>query len=151
MIQRTPINMRPPGFKGLSSRVMDIVQIYKWPGNIRELRNFMTRIMIMQDEGEAARELETKISNSEKPRGPFDHPQQSHGAAGMRTVIRDARHHAEAQMIQSALDTSGWNRRRAAQRLEISYRALLYKIQQYRLSPDSREPLGATLSGKAGI
>jgi hypothetical protein len=38
-------------------------------------------------------------------------------------------------MIQSALEANGWNRRRAAQHLNISYRALLYKIQQHRLSP----------------
>jgi DNA-binding NtrC family response regulator len=38
-------------------------------------------------------------------------------------------------MIQSALDAFGWNRRRAAQYLNISYRGMLYKIQQHRLSP----------------
>jgi DNA-binding NtrC family response regulator len=38
-------------------------------------------------------------------------------------------------MIQSALDTFGWNRRRAAQHLNMSYRAMLYKIQQHHLRP----------------
>jgi hypothetical protein len=41
----------------------------------------------------------------------------------------------EMQMIQNALEAFGWNRRRAAQYLNISYRALLYKIQQHRLRP----------------
>jgi DNA-binding NtrC family response regulator len=44
---------------------------------------------------------------------------------------------AEAQMIKNALEVSGWNRRHAAKYLNISYRGLLYKIQQHRLAPKS--------------
>jgi DNA-binding NtrC family response regulator len=40
-------------------------------------------------------------------------------------------------MIQNALEVSGWNRRHAAKYLNISYRGLLYKIQQHRLTPRS--------------
>jgi two-component system response regulator AtoC len=55
--------------------------------------------------------------------------------AGIRSVVRDVKDRTEVQMIQSALDANGWNRRRAAQYLNISYRALLYKIQQHRIRP----------------
>jgi two-component system response regulator AtoC len=56
---------------------------------------------------------------------------------GMRSVVRDMKDRAEAQMIQQALEVSGWNRRHAAKYLNISYRGLLYKIQQHQLSPRS--------------
>jgi two-component system, NtrC family, response regulator AtoC len=55
--------------------------------------------------------------------------------SGMRSVVRDLKDRTEVRMIQEALDASGWNRRHAAQNLNISYRALLYKIQQHRLAP----------------
>jgi DNA-binding NtrC family response regulator len=49
--------------------------------------------------------------------------------------MRDVKDRTEAQLIQDALDVSGWNRRHAAKYLNISYRGLLYKIQQHHLSP----------------
>jgi two-component system, NtrC family, response regulator AtoC len=48
--------------------------------------------------------------------------------------LRSARNRAEIQAIQQALGYSGWNRRRAARLLEISYRSLLLKIQQYKIT-----------------
>jgi hypothetical protein len=50
-------------------------------------------------------------------------------------IVRDVKDRTELQMIQNALDMFGWNRRSAAQYLNISYRSLLYKIQQHRLRP----------------
>ena len=55
--------------------------------------------------------------------------------SGMRSVVRDMKDRAEAQMIKDALEVSGWNRRHAAKYLNISYRGLLYKIQQHQLTP----------------
>jgi DNA-binding NtrC family response regulator len=49
--------------------------------------------------------------------------------------MRDVKDRTEAQLIQDALEVVGWNRRHAAQYLNISYRGLLYKIQQHRLTP----------------
>ena len=54
----------------------------------------------------------------------------------MRSVVRDMKDRAEAQMIKDALEVSGWNRRHAAKYLNISYRGLLYKIQQHHLAPN---------------
>jgi DNA-binding NtrC family response regulator len=53
----------------------------------------------------------------------------------LRATVRDVKDRTELQMIQDALEISGWNRRRAAQYLNISYRGLLYKIQQHGLTP----------------
>lgn len=134
-IRRAPAEMRDGAGNKLPSRLLDAALLYEWPGNIRELRNFVTRTIIMRDPEAAARELETKI---EAARGACS---QAHSngklsnGSGMRSVVRDLKERTEMQMIQDALEISRWNRRQAAQYLNISYRALLYKIQQHRLTP----------------
>jgi transcriptional regulator with PAS, ATPase and Fis domain len=50
------------------------------------------------------------------------------------TSLRVSRAEAELRAISRALDFAGWNRRRAAQLLRISYRGLLYKIRQYNIT-----------------
>jgi DNA-binding NtrC family response regulator len=67
----------------------------------------------------------------------------------MRSIVRDVKDRAEAQMIQETLDASGWNRRHAAQDLNISYRALLYKIQQHRLTPRLPRSLNEAMRSKS--
>jgi transcriptional regulator with PAS, ATPase and Fis domain len=57
-----------------------------------------------------------------------------HNQLGMKGVVNDVKHQAESRIIKEALSASGWNRRRAASNLNISYRSLLYKIQQHGLS-----------------
>lgn len=65
----------------------------------------------------------------------------------MRSIVRDLKERTEMQMIQDALEASRWNRRQAAQCLNISYRALLYKIQQHRLTPrNTRNVIDASTS-----
>lgn len=54
---------------------------------------------------------------------------------GDRLTLRSLRSRAEIQAIQLALGYSGWNRRKAACLLKISYRSLLLKIQQYKITP----------------
>src|SRR6266567_4330805 len=61
MIWRTPPSMKPAGFERFSTALLNLLPLYDWPGNLRELRNFRTRTMIMQDESAAIRELEVKI------------------------------------------------------------------------------------------
>ena len=148
-VRRAPAEMTR-GFAGrLPSRLMDMALQYEWRGNLRELRNFVTRTMVMRDLDAAARELEAKITVSEVDLGreivSGDSP-----CAGIRTVIRDMKDKTEMRMIQNALDICGWNRRRAAQYLNISYRGLLYKIQQHRLRPGRAvEPAPASRSAQS--
>ena len=134
-MRRTPSEMRAETFDRVSTRLMDAAMQYDWPGNLRELRNFITRTTIMQDQEEALRELEQKIN----AQGAFGKaPRMAAVAAprsGMRSIVRDVKARTEMRMIQEALDAAGWNRRHAARDLNISYRALLYKIQQHQLTP----------------
>jgi DNA-binding NtrC family response regulator len=89
----------------------------------------------MRDPETAIRELETKIDAGSRVVQEEAAPLPQTELAGMRSVVRDMKDRAEAQMIKDALDVSGWNRRHAAKYLNISYRGLLYKIQQHRLTP----------------
>jgi two-component system, NtrC family, response regulator AtoC len=137
IIRRFPEALRKGSESAFPSRLLDAMLLYDWRGNVRELRNFVTRTITMRDAETAIRELEKKIAaearlvDQEPSRPP--HARKT----GMRTVVRDMKDRAEAQMIQDALEVSRWNRRHAAKYLEISYRGLLYKIQQHGLSPGS--------------
>jgi DNA-binding NtrC family response regulator len=50
---------------------------------------------------------------------------------GLKSLARSAKDEAEAEAIAKALDETNWNRKQAAVLLQISYKALLYKIRQY--------------------
>ncbi len=135
-IRRTPQEMRRGFGQVLPSRLMDAALLYDWRGNLRELRNFVTRTIVMRDAEVATRELEAKVSASAE-----DSLENSIDAVsscgGIRSIVRDVKNRTESEAIKSALEAFGWNRRRAAQHLDISYRSLLYKIQQHRLRPRS--------------
>ncbi len=146
-IRRAPAAMKGRAASVLSSRLLDAALLYDWPGNLRELRNFVIRTIIMRDPEAAARELESKV---EGPCGAFQAScasTKSLQGLGMRSVVRDLKERTEMQMIQDALEISRWNRRKAAQSLNISYRALLYKIQQHRLTPRTDRDM----NGESGV
>lgn len=138
-IRRLPHEMRNGYGFSFTSRLMDAALLYDWRGNVRELRNFVTRTMTMRDADTAIRELEMKIETGyglEHQDSPAPRSRVTE-KSGMRSVVREMKDRAEAQMIQNALEVYGWNRRHAAKYLNISYRGLLYKIQQHQLSPSA--------------
>ena len=67
----------------------------------------------------------------------------------LKHLVRNLKGGAEAAAIAQSLEVSGWNRKAAANDLQISYKALLYKIKQYNLSPPprKRQPLIEKESG----
>jgi len=112
---------------------------YSWPGNLRELRNFVTRTLILRDEEAAYNYLRTKTKACAPAalaeEAPAELPANKSAAAlGMKDAVNTVKNETEIRMLQDALSASGWNRRRAATNLNISYRTLLYKIQRHRLS-----------------
>jgi DNA-binding NtrC family response regulator len=139
IVRRLPEELRNGYEFTFTPRLMDAVLLYDWRGNVRELRNFVMRTITMRDPDTAVHELETKIAAGY--RIAQNEPERAQTLAadhtGMRSIVRDMKDRAEAQMIQNALEVSGWNRRHAAKYLNISYRGLLYKIQQHRLTPRS--------------
>jgi transcriptional regulator with PAS, ATPase and Fis domain len=137
IVRRSPEELRGGGDFTFSSQLMESVLRYDWRGNVRELRNFVTRTITMRDPETAIDELDVKIAAGSRVQEEPEHVDQKPPMVhtGMRSVMRDMKDRAEAQMIQDALEVSGWNRRHAAKYLNISYRGLLYKIQQHRLAP----------------
>lgn len=125
----------PPTF---SARLFEAAQEYHWPGNLRELRNFVTRLLVLQDEDSAYKQLRagtraraTGVNPALAPCPPAI--TSSAPSTGMKDVVSDMKRQIEGTMIREALIACGWNRRRAALNLNISYRALLYKIQEHGL------------------
>lgn len=158
-IRRIPPEMKSGREQGFSPRLMEAALAYDWHGNLRELRNFVTRAVIMGEPEMAVSELEAKIEAG-RPEPEVREPEvreterlegtPAH-CASMRSIMRSVRDRTEAQLIQNALEASGWNRRRAAQYLRISYRGLLYKIQQYHLTPRLPGELSQPPKPAAGI
>lgn len=139
MMRKQAIKLRintvtiPPG-------LMEAMQRYDWPGNLRELLNFVTRILITRDAEVALAQLVSKSKAGPPKKLPALDEQDPGIGDTMPSVMRELKGHAESRLIKEALDRSGWNRRHAAMQLGISYRSLLYKIQSYQLA-DTRPPL----------
>ncbi len=130
-----------------SSVLLDACQQYAWPGNLRELENFAKRFLAHADEGAALQELLAQpdygsASKSEKGNGNGNGNGNGHGKNGasdeqssLKLLVRNAKGEAERGAIAHALEQTRWNRKAAARLLNVSYRALLYKIQEYHLVP----------------
>jgi two-component system, NtrC family, response regulator AtoC len=137
LVQRGSLELGHP--TTFSDQIIEAAQEYHWPGNLRELSNFVTRTLILQDQESAYNDLRARTrasaaASTNHSSAEITVETKSHTPTGMRDVISDVKNQAEIRMLQDALTASGWNRRRAAINLNISYRSLLYKIQQHKLS-----------------
>jgi two-component system, NtrC family, response regulator AtoC len=111
----------------LSSRTLQMFQDHPWPGNIRELENFVKEIVALGDEQLAVADLEiaardSRMADATEMRGH-----------SLKAAARAASRGAEREMILKALARTRWNRKLAAQELQISYKSLLYKLKQIEL------------------
>jgi DNA-binding NtrC family response regulator len=114
----------------LSPALLEACQAHSWPGNLRELNNFLKRYLILGDESLAAAELQPRPDgNGGSARG--DSAKSGDAGGGLKSLARSAKDEAEGEAIRQALEQTNWNRKRAAELLQISYKALLYKIRQY--------------------
>ncbi len=107
---------------------------YHWPGNLRELGNFVKRYLVIRDEPAALADLESKIPGYFLPPPAHISSVTATTSPDLKSMVRGLKDQAEMQAIRDTLAETKWNRRIAATRLNISYKALLYKIRQYNLS-----------------
>jgi DNA-binding NtrC family response regulator len=122
----------------ISSKLEQECLHYHWPGNLRELGNLVKRYLVLEDENELVDELRSKARDA----GADDGATSSSGRGGLKALVRSLKDDAEAREIQRALDDANWNRKVAAAELNISYKALLYKIKQHGLSPSGSREVG---------
>jgi two-component system, NtrC family, response regulator AtoC len=94
---------------------------YHWPGNIRELKEATRAIVAMGDEALAMGGLRSLLRRTDTTNGE---------KISLKDAARAASREAERELILQVLTRTRWNRRRAAQELQISYKALLYKLKQ---------------------
>jgi transcriptional regulator with PAS, ATPase and Fis domain len=118
---------RPP--LPISTSLQDACMKYPWPGNLRELGNFMKRYIVLADEALAISEL--RSGNTSGQNMPMRHPSAPDGSSDLKSLVRGLKDEAEMQAITRALEQTNWKRKEAAELLNISYKALLYKIRQY--------------------
>ncbi|HVP54626.1 MAG TPA: sigma-54 dependent transcriptional regulator [Candidatus Eisenbacteria bacterium] len=116
----------------ITPRLLKACENYPWPGNIRELENFVKRYLVLGDEAAASAELERNLSPELTPPST---PRFEAQNPDLKQMVKTLKNDAEMEAIANALDESGWNRKRAASILNISYKALLYKIRQYDIRP----------------
>ncbi|HVN37884.1 MAG TPA: sigma-54 dependent transcriptional regulator [Myxococcota bacterium] len=129
--------------KHLSNETMEVFMRYHWPGNVRELENMVRRMVVLGNEQAVLDEISL--------RGPEPEPEEA-GARDMldfeglgaeldkgesidlKAISRRAAQVAEKRVIERVLLQTRWNRKEAAERLQISYKALLYKMKENGLS-----------------
>ena len=134
----------PP--REFSSAALDACQQYSWPGNLPELENFVKRYLVAGDEELPFNNLDSKVIVNDKSyavgaadrmtahAGGSDTEEDQSGPKSLKSVIRSVKCEAERNAIRAALQKTGWNRKSAARLLQVSYRTLLYKIDQYHMS-----------------
>jgi two-component system response regulator AtoC len=105
----------------LSADTKKLFVEYGWPGNLRELEDAARVIVTAGDEALAMGGLRSMLVKTERHNGK---------CVSLKAVSKAASREAERQLILQALTRTRWNRRRAAQELQISYKALLYKLKQ---------------------
>jgi DNA-binding NtrC family response regulator len=135
----------PP--REFSPAIIEAWQAYNWPGNLRELEYCVKRYLMVGDKELAfgrprsAAEGEPEVAALSKVRSvgktaPW--PSQSlggvSGSKSLRSLVQSVKAEAERNAIALALEKTGWNRKAAARLLKVSYRTVLYKIEQYQMT-----------------
>ena len=108
---------------------------YHWPGNIRELENAVKRIVVLGSARPVHQEIVASLSRGTKPATPAAAVAavatvDPNAVISLKEIARQAARDAERVAIKEVLDRVHWNRAKAARLLQISYKALLYKIVQ---------------------
>ena len=126
----------------LEPAAMNLLLRHSWPGNVRELENFARKVVALEDQHLALSDLEA--GGPPLVAEPAAKPVAIAGRSNIRSLkeaSREASRKAEREMILKALERTHWNRKRTARELQISYKALLYKLKQLGLADANDSPV----------
>jgi DNA-binding NtrC family response regulator len=120
----------------LSPQLQQALLEYRWPGNVRELENVMRRLLVYQDSVTIMQELRAAESPRLRPATSGAGDSQPNGKTHPASTIdrlAEVSREAESRLLLDTLQQTRWNRRQAAARLNIEYKAFLYKLQKHGL------------------
>jgi two-component system response regulator AtoC len=127
--------------KHLSEETLAAFMEYEWPGNVRELENMVKRMVVLANEQtvleEILRDQRSRAAAEGEPLLDFEAvgvELQNGGGVDLKAIAKRASQMAEKRVIERVLEQTRWNRKEAAARLQISYKALLYKMRENQLS-----------------
>jgi two-component system response regulator AtoC len=122
--------------KALSPELIVTLEKYHWPGNIRELENIVKRYVILGTDEVITTDLVAREQDFFNPEINVE------GPISLKKLTRQATRELERKVILKVLQAHHWNRKQSARALNISYRALLYKIRDAGLpsNRDRRKP-----------
>lgn len=137
-----------------SKSLLDRCQQYCWPGNMRELESFVKRYLMIGDEqlssagSDQSESTENMLSTpipyiDMKRRSTDEFDNAVSEVTSLKSLIHNVKCEAERTAIEAALEKTGWNRKAAARLLQVSYRTMLYKIEQYHMrlpKPTAQHP-----------
>ncbi len=123
----------------VSPALLDACQNHSWPGNLGQLETFVKSYLVRGGDDELAL---SELGQSWNPHAMVSAPprgaelaESEDRSSGLRSLVQSVKGETERGAIAAALEQTHWNRKAAARLLKVSYRTLLYKIQQYQMSP----------------
>jgi DNA-binding NtrC family response regulator len=134
----------------ITDELRQVMLEYHWPGNVRELENIMRRFLVYQNASMLADELiMTSCTSTPKPVVHTTHTSSVHissseNSSSINRLAEQSRQ-AESKLLLEALEATRWNRRQAAAKLNLEYRAFLYKLQKYGIA-DKKEKSEAAVN-----
>ncbi|MCP4905554.1 MAG: sigma-54-dependent Fis family transcriptional regulator [bacterium] len=121
----------------LSTETMRSLMGYHWPGNVRELENMIKRMVVLGNEQAVLQEIDQResIPKADADTQEFDLAVlaanfENGEELDLKAISRRASRVAEKKVIERVLGMTRWNRKETAKRLQISYKALLYKMKE---------------------
>src|SRR5881296_2731000 len=120
--------------KQLSSETMARLSEHSWSGNVRELENVIRRMVVLTDGEQAFEALLARCRNGHAP----THRTAPLVSEGLKEIARRGAREAERKALVEVLDRVQWNRAEASRILKVSYKTLLNKISECKLSPPSQ-------------
>jgi two-component system response regulator AtoC len=114
--------------KPLSREITGLMQRYNWPGNIRQLENMIRSYVLIGNEETLATDLVSVAPSRAVPEIDLANP------VSLKEIGKAAKGRLEREIILKVLHANGWSRRKTAKWLSISYRSLLYKMQEWNVS-----------------